>query len=47
MKLNIFVTEAERQRARTRLLLRFFAVMLALSLMFAALLVGRYLLELW
>ena len=47
MRIKLFTTEAERQRVRTRVLARFFKVMLAVLVIFAMLVAGRYAIGLW
>jgi hypothetical protein len=47
MRFKLFLTEAERQRVRTRVILRFFGLMLIIALAFAAILMGRYVLGWW
>lgn len=47
MRIKLFTTEADRQRLRTRILVRFFALMLVVLAIFAALVGGRYALGVW
>jgi hypothetical protein len=47
MRFTIFTTEAERQRARTRIVFTFFRVMFVVLVAFAAIVAGHYLLGWW
>jgi hypothetical protein len=44
MRFKLFLTEAERQRARTRIVLNFFGVMLVVVLLYGAAVAIHYLL---
>jgi hypothetical protein len=47
MRLRLFFTEAERQRARTTIVLNFFGIMLVVLLLFIAAVAIHYLLGWW
>ncbi len=47
MKLKLFLTEAERQRARTRIVLNFFGIMLVALLLYGAAVAVHYLFARW
>ena len=45
--MKLFPSRRQMHRAQARLVFRFFAVMLAITLVFAVILVGRYVVGLW
>jgi cadmium resistance protein CadD (predicted permease) len=47
MRLKLFVTEAERQRARTRIVGFFFGAMFIVLIAFLAVVAGRYAFGWW
>ena len=47
MKLKLLLTEAERQRARTRIVLNFYGVIVIATLLFGAIVAVHYLLGWW
>jgi hypothetical protein len=47
MRLRLFFTEAERQRARTSIVLNFFGIMLIVVLLYGAAVAVHYLLGWW
>jgi hypothetical protein len=47
MKLKLLLTEAERQRARTRIVLNFYGVILVVTLLYGAIVAVHYLLGWW
>jgi hypothetical protein len=47
MKLKLLLTEAERQRARTRIVLNFYVVILVVTLLYGAIVAVHYLLGWW
>ena len=47
MRLKIFLTEAERQRGRTRIVFSFYRLMLVVVLLYGAIVAGHYLLGWW
>jgi hypothetical protein len=47
MKFKLLLTEAERQRARTRIVLNFAGVMLIVTLVYGAIVAAHYLLGWW
>lgn len=47
MKLKLLLTEAERQRARTRIVLNFYGVILVVTLLYGAIVAVHYLFGWW
>jgi hypothetical protein len=47
MRPRLFLTEAERQRARTRIVFNFYYVMLIAVFLYGAIVAGHYLLGWW
>ena len=47
MKLKLLLTEAERQRARTRIVLNFYGVILVVALLYGAIVAVHYFLGWW
>ena len=47
MKLKLLLTEAERQRARTRIVLNFYGVIVITTLLYAAVVAVHYFLGWW
>ena len=47
MKLKLLLTEAERQRARTRIVLNFYGVMFVAAFLYAAIMAAHYVFGWW